>query len=83
MRPATRTVILAVGLASSLTATGILAGRVLAGTQRRRGASTVYGSDVYATAAVQCRGTTRDGERCRNRTTDRSGLCYRHRAKSP
>lgn len=43
--------------------------------------SPVYVSAAYAEAAVQCRGMVRDGARCRNRTTDKSGLCYRHRPK--
>lgn len=31
-----------------------------------------------ATGSVQCRGTTRDGDRCRRKTRDPSGFCYQH-----
>ena len=31
--------------------------------------------------AVQCRGATRRGERCRRKTADASGLCYQHRPR--
>jgi hypothetical protein len=34
-------------------------------------------------AAVQCRGTTKKGARCRNMTTNASGYCYLHGGQAP
>lgn len=34
-------------------------------------------------AAVQCRGTTKKGARCRNMTTNASGYCYLHENQAP
>jgi len=36
------------------------------------------GDEVAGTAAVQCRGTTKTGNRCRNNTRSASGFCHLH-----
>lgn len=33
-------------------------------------------------AAVQCRGTTKKGARCKNQTTNASGYCYLHEGQA-
>lgn len=34
-------------------------------------------------AAVQCKGTTKKGARCRNMTTNINGYCHLHQAQAP
>lgn len=34
-------------------------------------------------AAVQCKGTTKKGSRCKNQTTNASGYCYQHESQAP
>lgn len=34
-------------------------------------------------AAVQCKGTTKKGAACRNKTTNASGYCYQHEGQAP
>jgi len=34
-------------------------------------------------AAVQCKGTTKKGARCKNQTTNASGYCYQHESQAP
>lgn len=38
---------------------------------------------VVLAAAVQCKGTTKKGLRCKNRTTNASGYCYLHESQAP
>ncbi|HOE61704.1 MAG TPA: DUF5763 domain-containing protein [Kiritimatiellia bacterium] len=33
-------------------------------------------------ASVQCRGTTKRGARCKNKTTDASGYCHLHKSQA-
>lgn len=34
-------------------------------------------------AAVQCKGVTKKGARCRNQTNNASGYCYLHEGQAP
>ena len=34
-------------------------------------------------AAVQCKGVTKKGARCKNQTTNASGYCYLHGGQAP
>lgn len=38
---------------------------------------------AYANGAVQCRGTNRDGSRCKNRTTNDPPYCRYRRGQAP